>query len=142
MTRLITMPLHEIAHARAGDKGNRLNISVIAYCSSVWPAILAQVTEERVREKFAHRGDVDVKRYVLSNLEALNFVIDNALEGGVNSSLNVDTHGKTNAFLLLDLPMEIEAAAWNEVVAIRSGQLVAEQHAQSGRNPALRVNIP
>lgn len=102
--------LHEIAHGRAGDKGNRLNISVIAYRPEAWPHLCAQVTEERVHALFAHRGATKVVRYELPKLGALNFVIDDVLEGGVNSSLNVDSHGKTNSFRLLGLEIEIPDA--------------------------------
>ncbi len=99
--------LHEIAHGRAGDKGNRLNISVIAYEAAAWPALLREVSEARVLALFRHRGATKVVRYVLPNLMAMNFVIDDVLEGGVNSSLSVDAHGKSHSFRLLD--MEIEA---------------------------------
>lgn len=104
MTRLA---LHEIAHARAGDKGNRLNVSVIAYHADLWPILKDQVTNERVRELFRHRGATTVTRYELPNLHALNFVIDEVLEGGVNASLNLDIHGKTNSFRVLGLEVDI-----------------------------------
>ena len=101
------MKLHEIAHARAGDKGNRLNVSVIAYHRELWPLILAQVTPERVHDLFRHRGATHVVRYELPNLGALNFVIDEVLEGGVNGSLNLDIHGKTNSFRVLGLEIDV-----------------------------------
>ncbi len=97
----VTVPLHAVAHARAGDKGNRSNISVVAYRPEAFPHLLEQVTEERVLELFRHKGATAVTRYALPNLTALNLVIDNALEGGVNSSLSQDLHGKTLSFLLL-----------------------------------------
>ena len=102
-----TIKLHEIAHARAGDKGNRLNISLIAYDEKHWPILLEQVSAEKVKAWFAHRGATQVVRYELPNLNALNFVIDNVLEGGVNTSLNLDKHGKSNSFRLLDMPVQI-----------------------------------
>lgn len=102
-----TIKLHEIAHARAGDKGNRLNISLIAYDEKHWPVLLEQVSAEKVKAWFAHRGATNVARYELPNLRALNFVIDNVLEGGVNTSLNLDKHGKSNSFRLLDMPVQI-----------------------------------
>jgi len=101
MSETVSVPLHAVAHGRAGDKGNRSNISVIAYLPDAGPFILQQVTEERVLALFQHKGATAVKRYELPNLHALNFVIDNALEGGVNSSLSQDLHGKTLSFLLL-----------------------------------------
>jgi hypothetical protein len=108
MTKLaITLPLHRIAHGRAGDKGNRLNVSVIAYHPDAWPVLLSEVTEDRVRTLFAHRGAREVTRYPMPRLAALNFVIDAALEGGVNSGLGLDTHGKASAFRVLSLPIEI-----------------------------------
>ncbi len=99
--RTVTVPLHAVAHARAGDKGNRSNISVIPYLPEAFPYLVEQVTEERVLGVFAHKGATAVRRYVLPKLPAMNFVIDNALEGGVNSSLCLDGHGKALSFLLL-----------------------------------------
>lgn len=97
----ILMPLHELAHARAGDKGNRLNVSLIAYDPEIWPTLVREVTETCVADLFSLRGTTGVHRYLLPNLHAMNFVLDNVLEGGVNASLNLDTHGKTLSFLLL-----------------------------------------
>ncbi|MDH3451116.1 MAG: hypothetical protein OEN20_01765 [Gammaproteobacteria bacterium] len=101
MSEDLNVPLHAVAHGRAGDKGNRSNISVIAYLPETSTYLLEQVTEERVLALFRHKGATAVTRYELPNLHALNFVIDNALEGGVNSSLSQDLHGKTLSFLLL-----------------------------------------
>lgn len=108
----VSVPLHAIAHGRAGDKGNRSNISIIAYTEDAYPFIASQVTEDRVLKLFEHKGASDVVRYDLPNLRALNFVIDDALEGGVNSALTQDLHGKTLSFLLLgeimvDVPKSI-----------------------------------
>lgn len=103
-----TVLLHTIAHARAGDKGNRSCISVIALDASHWPLLLEQVTEERVAELFAARRPTQVKRYELPRLQALNFVIDDVLDGGVNGALNLDTHGKALSSLLLTLPIRID----------------------------------
>jgi hypothetical protein len=103
------LPLHRLAHGRAGDKGNRSNISVIAYRPEDFPLLLAQVTEARVAAAFAHRRPSCVTRYVLPTLHAMNFVIDDALDGGVNGSLNLDSHGKSLVFLLLDMMIEVPA---------------------------------
>ena len=96
-----SLPLHAIAHGRAGDKGNTSNVSVIAYRPEAWPHLLEQVTEGRVLDAFAHLGATRVRRYELPKLHALNFVIEDALQGGVNASLGLDRHGKTLSFLLL-----------------------------------------
>lgn len=98
---MIELPLHAVAHGRAGDKGNTSNISIIAYRPEAWPYLLEQVTETAVLTAFAHLGATQVRRYELPNLHALNFVIEDALQGGVNSSLGLDRHGKTLSFLLL-----------------------------------------
>jgi hypothetical protein len=98
---VVEVPLHAVAHARAGDKGNRSNISVIPYLPEAFASLVEQVTEARMLAVFAARGATAVKRYVLPNLPAMNFVIDNALEGGVNSSLGLDGHGKALSFLVL-----------------------------------------
>lgn len=97
----LQLPLHAIAHGRAGDKGDTSNVSIIAYRPEAWPYLLEQATEDRVRETFAHLGVTKCRRYELPNLHALNFVIENALQGGVNASLGLDRHGKTLSFLLL-----------------------------------------
>lgn len=93
--------LYDIAHGRAGDKGNISNISVIAYRAEDWPLIRRYATEAAVLEIFAPLGATRVQRFELPNLHALNFVIHDALGGGVNASLAVDRHGKTLSFLLL-----------------------------------------
>lgn len=107
MSETTSIPLHRIAHARAGDKGNRLNVSVIAYRPEAWAVLLEKVSIERVAELFEHRGLTKIARYELPNIQALNFVMDDVLEGGVNSGLNLDTHGKSNSFLLLEMEIEL-----------------------------------
>jgi len=93
--------LYELAHGRTGDKGNRINISLIAYREEDYPLLVEQVTPERVAAHFAHRQPTAVQRYLLPKLGALNFVLDDVLDGGVNDSLNLDMHGKALSFHLL-----------------------------------------
>ena len=109
MSAVRTVALHEIAHARTGDKGNRSSISVIAYDSAHWELLVSQVTEERVGQLFAYRRPTAVRRYLLPKLHAMNFVIDDVLDGGVNGALNLDAHGKTLSSLLLTLSVELPA---------------------------------
>jgi len=106
---LVTVPLRAVAHGRAGDKGDRLNVSVIAYQPEAFSYLCEQVTADRVREVFAHRRPSAVERYELPNLGALNFVIDAVLDGGVNRSLNLDGHGKTLSFLVLGITVRVPA---------------------------------
>jgi len=99
--------LHAIAHSRAGDKGNRLNLSLIPYDPAHYDLIAEQVTAERVLELFRHRGATHCTRHDLPHLQAFNFVVEDVLEGGVNGSLNLDGHGKTHSFRLLGLPVRL-----------------------------------
>jgi hypothetical protein len=102
-----TVALRALAHGRTGDKGNRSNISVIALDARDYDLLVQQVTEARVAGLFAHRRPGAVRRYLLPKLAAMNFVIDDVLDGGVNGSLNLDSHGKALAFLLLELPITL-----------------------------------
>jgi hypothetical protein len=106
MTRRV--PLRAIAHARAGDKGDRSNVAVFAYDAAHYPAIRAQLTAERLKRELGGLLKGPIRRFELDHLFALNFVMDQALEGGVNESLNLDSHGKSWSFLLLGLEIEIE----------------------------------
>ena len=103
----LTVTLDRLAHGRTGDKGNRSNISVIAWREEFWPVLLSQVTEARVAELLASRKPTRVQRYELPLLHALNFVVDDVLEGGVNSALNLDSHGKSLSYWLLSLTVEV-----------------------------------
>ncbi len=105
----IRIPLHRLAHGRAGDKGDTVNISVIAYRPEDFTLLVEQVTEARVASVFRDRAPVAVRRFVLPKLHAMNFVLEGALDGGVNEALGLDTHGKTLAFLLLGLGVEAPA---------------------------------
>ena len=109
MTRRVR--LQDIANARSGDKGDRLNIALVCHDPSYYPAIAAQVTAERVAEVFAARKPSRVVRFDLPKLAAFNFVLDDVLEGGVNASLGLDGHGKSLSFLLLDLAIDIQDSA-------------------------------
>lgn len=107
MTTNTTVFLLNAAHGRTGDKGNRSNISVIAWHPDLYPLLVQQVTEEAVARQFEHRRPSRVARYLLPNLHAMNFVLDDVLDGGVNDALNLDSHGKGLSFLLLELPLVV-----------------------------------
>ena len=97
------MKLRELAHSRTGDKGNIVNLSVIAYREEDYAFLLEKVTEEKVREYFREMVHGEVKRYALPNIHALNFVLYDALGGGVTRSLSLDKHGKSLSSALLDM---------------------------------------
>lgn len=104
------VPLEQLAHARTGDKGNRSNISVIAWHPALWPVLLAQVGAAQVAWQFRHRRPTAVQRHVLPQWQAMNFVLDDALDGGVNDALNLDSHGKALAFGLLAMQVWVPDA--------------------------------
>jgi hypothetical protein len=106
----VSVPLWRAAHGRTGDKGNRSNISVIAWHPELYPLLVEQITEAAVTRHFVHRQPSRVVRYLLPKLSAMNFVLDDVLDGGVNDALNLDSHGKALSFLLLDLPLAVPAA--------------------------------
>ena len=95
--------LREIAHARAGDKGNISNISVIAFDPLHYAHLCEHLSAQRVREHFTGIAQGRVLRYELPLLGALNFVLHAALGGGVTRSLALDAHGKSLGMLMLDL---------------------------------------
>jgi hypothetical protein len=100
--------LREIAHARAGDKGNISNVSLFVFDPRHYEAVRAQVTPQRLKAEFGGVLRGEIVRYELEGLHGLNFVMSEALEGGVNSSLNLDSHGKSWSFLLLSLHVNVE----------------------------------
>lgn len=102
-----TIPLRELAHARAGDKGNISNVSVWPYDPGDYELIKAQLTSEHVKSAFPALIQGEVIRYELDGLRGLNFVMHDALEGGVNTSLNLDGHGKSWSFLILGLEITV-----------------------------------
>jgi len=107
---MLIVPLRRIAHGRTGDKGDRSNISVIAWHPDFYPLLVEQVTEAAVAARFAHRRPAQVTRHLLPRLHAMNLVLDQVLDGGVNDALNLDSHGKALSFWLLDMPVAIPAS--------------------------------
>lgn len=103
------VPLRLLAHGRTGDKGDRINISVICRDPSSYGFLAAELTAERVRALFGFRDVTAVVRYDLPGLAAFNFVLDGALDGGVNRSLFLDRHGKAMSSRLLDLELPVPA---------------------------------
>ncbi len=97
------MKLWEIAHSRTGDKGNISNVSLITYDIKDYDLIKEKVTPELVKEWFKDIVKGEVKRYELPQLGALNFVMYDALGGGVTRSLAIDKHGKSLSSYLLDI---------------------------------------
>ena len=97
-----SIKLSQLAHGRAGEKGDILNISVIAWSLYDFDHLVEHVTEAHCQRVFTTRPISQVTRYLLPRLGAMNFVIEGALDGGVNRSLYLDRHGKTLSSLLFD----------------------------------------
>jgi hypothetical protein len=99
--------LVDIAHARSGDKGDTANVGVIALRTEWYPLIASQLTLDRVREHFRGAITGDVERYELPNLNALNFLLHGALDGGGTISLKTDAQGKVFSTALLRMEIEV-----------------------------------
>lgn len=100
------MLLHDIAHGRTGDKGDTSNISIIAYDPKDWDRLVQTITVDRVRDHFGPAFSSEVTRYLLPQLNAMNFVLKGALKGGVTRSLALDAHGKCLASVLLEMQLD------------------------------------
>jgi hypothetical protein len=100
--------LYQLAHCRAGDKGNTTILSLIAYRPDDFPLLRNRVTVAAVKRHLGGIVKGELTRYELPHLSALQFVGRDALAGGVTTSLALDAHGKTLSSALLE--MEIEAS--------------------------------
>ena len=102
--------LLDIAHARSGDKGDTANVGVIAL-QPKWYDVLEQfVTRNRVADHFRGMIEGDVERYELPNLNALNFLLHGALDGGGTLSLKTDAQGKVFSTALLRMVIDVPDA--------------------------------
>ena len=99
--------LREIAHSRTGDKGDIANLSVIPFREEDYALILQEVTVERVRERFKGICRGEIIRYEVPGIKALNFVLKDALGGGVTRSLALDLHGKAYSSHLLGMELNV-----------------------------------
>ncbi len=99
--------LLKIAHGRSGDKGNTSNIGIIARHPEIYPFLKEKLTADVVKDHMKHICKGKVERYELPNIGALNFVLHDSLGGGGTVSLKLDAQGKTHAFTLLRMKMEV-----------------------------------
>lgn len=109
--------LYNLAHGRSGDKGDVCNVGIIARAPEFWPVIRREVTAERVARWFGDWCRGGVERHELPNLQALNFVLRRALDGGGLVSLRLDGQGKTYALALLRMEIDVpDGLAFEELV--------------------------
>jgi hypothetical protein len=97
--------VRDIAHARAGDKGNTANVCVWAYRAEDYRILKVALSPGRIKAAYPQLIRGEVTRYEMEHLHGLNLVMQDALEGGVNSSLNLDAHGKSWSFLILAMSL-------------------------------------
>lgn len=100
--------LYDLAYARSGDKGDSSNIGLAARSPEYYDLILEQVTAERVKAHFDDICHGTVTRYELPNLRAVNFLLENTLDGGGTKSLRMDPQGKTLCDALLLMPVDVD----------------------------------
>lgn len=99
--------LLDIAHARSGDKGDTANVGVIALRPEWFPLLERELTEKRVADHFRGMISGEVQRFVLPNLNALNFLLHGALDGGGTLSLKTDAQGKVYSTALLRMVLDV-----------------------------------
>jgi hypothetical protein len=95
--------LYDLAHCRAGDKGNTSILSLIAYRADDYPALAEQVTVDAVARHLQGIVQGEIRRFELPKLKALQFVCERSLAGGVTTSLALDAHGKSLSYALLEM---------------------------------------
>jgi hypothetical protein len=103
-----TVQLRELAYARSGDKGDVCNIGLLAFDREHYELIKKYVTPERVKEHFGDMVKGDVEIYAMPNIDALEIVLRNALDGGATRTLRFDQTGKAmgTALLRMEIPAE------------------------------------
>lgn len=102
-----TIRLHQMAHARSGDKGDASNVGLIAYDERGYEILRREVTPARVKAHFGPVVGGEVTRYEVPNLLALNFILNDALGGGGSASLRTDAQGKTHGMGLLLMEIQV-----------------------------------
>jgi len=103
----VKVRLVDIAHARSGDKGDTANVGLIALRPEWYDLIATQITRERVAEHFRGMIEGGVERFELPNLNALNFLLHGALDGGGTLSLKTDAQGKVYSTALLRMTIDV-----------------------------------
>jgi hypothetical protein len=106
------MKLGEVAYARSGDKGANANVGVACRNRANFETLRTELTAERVATYFKDLPITDVVRYELPNLAALNFILKNALDGGVARSLRMDPQGKTLGESLMMMELTQDSSLW------------------------------
>lgn len=107
--------LLRLAHARSGDKGDTANVGLIAYKPEYYPILVEQVTADRVKDHFKGICYGEVERFEIPNLQALNFLLHESLDGGGTLSLKTDAQGKTYSAALLRMEIDVDDKLAREI---------------------------
>jgi hypothetical protein len=101
--------LGQLALTRSGDKGNHVNLGVVAYSQANYELLVDELTESRVADFFAESLSSGIGRYLLPNLGSLNFLLYNALGGGASRSLRLDSQGKLFGPAAAEIVLPVDA---------------------------------
>jgi hypothetical protein len=136
--KALTVPLHRLAHARSGDKGDMCNIGVIARAPEIYPWLRRTLTAQVVKRYFKGICRGRVERHEVPNLMALNFLLYESLGGGGTVSLRLDAQGKTLSHALLAMEVRapkalLDAAARADEVDGAPPRKISKPASRSGR---------
>jgi hypothetical protein len=113
--------LISLAHGRSGDKGDSVNVGVIARKADYYEILKSELTAERVKRHFGDMVLGKVERFELPNIGALNFLLHQALGGGGTKSLKLDAQGKTFAAALLRMELDLDENRYPQLKAFKQG---------------------
>jgi len=88
------VPLGTVCAARSGDKGGNANVGLWTRDERTFAWLHAHLTEDRFRELLPEAAGLEVRRWVLPNLNALNFIVVGLLGSGVAESARPDPQAK------------------------------------------------
>jgi len=94
-TGRVPIALGELYGARSGDKGGNANVGFWARDEESFKWLVSELTPERFKELMPEAAPLEVRRFVLENLRAINFVVVGLLGEGVASSLRQDAQAKS-----------------------------------------------
>ncbi|MDD9951666.1 MAG: DUF1446 domain-containing protein [Zetaproteobacteria bacterium] len=114
------LPLGALCLARSGDKGDSVNIGLLARCADAYSFIRESITAAWVKTIFRDLCDGKVTRYELTQLRGLNFILENALGGGGSCTLQADAQGKTFSQAILSQPVVVSPLLYQRYVDFQS----------------------
>jgi hypothetical protein len=83
-----------MVHARSGDKGGDANLGVWVRDRQAWEWLKSTLTTAELRRLLPEARDLEISRYELPNLGAVNFVLRGLLGTGATSTLRLDAQAK------------------------------------------------